>query len=188
MTKKLIALYLSVITSSSFGQADIKTQNYVVDDFSKIVTHGGGNLNVSYSNEHALEVMTTRDCFELISVSSKTLFIDIQNLQSGNCNCTINIGVPVLHELVQNGGGNVVLKRGLSPMNSFVCKIKGGGDIDLSELSVDSFYASIDGGGKILLNARKKLEGKISGGGLIEYLGDPTVESNVSGGGTIRKH
>lgn len=190
MTQKLIAVYLSVIiTSSSFRQSELKTKNYVVDDFSKIVTHGGGNLNISYSNEHTLEVKTTSTCFELItiSVSSKTLYIDVQNLQSTNCNCIINIGVPVLHELVQNGGGNVVLKRGLSPTNSFVCKIKGGGDIDLSELSVDSLYASIEGGGKILLNARKKLEGKISGGGLIEYLGEPTVESNVSGGGTIRK-
>lgn len=189
MTIKLITIYLSLITISSFGQADIKTKNYKIDDFNKIITHGGGNLNISYSNQHILEVKTTNDCFELvdISVSSKILYIEIKNLQTGNCNCTINIGVPVLYELVQNGGGNIVLKRGFSPTNSFECKIKEGGSIDLSELSVDSIYASIDGGGKILLNARKKLEGKISGGGLIEYLGDPIVESNVSGGGTIRK-
>ena len=190
MTIKLITFYLSVIiTTSSFGQANIKTKNYKVDDFSKIITHGGGNLNISYSDEHTLEVKTTNDCFELvdISVSSKTLYIEIKNLQSSNCNCTINIGVPVLHELVQNGGGNILLKRGFRPTNSFDCKIKGGGNIDLSEFSVDSLYASIEGGGKILLNARKKLEGKISGGGLIEYLGDPIVESNVSDGGTIRK-
>jgi len=189
MTIKLITFFLSLITISSFGQADIKTKNYKMDDFSKIITQGGGNLNISYSNEHTLEVKTTNDCFELvdISVSSKTLYIEIKNLPTGNCNCTINIGVPVLYELVQNGGGNIVLKRGFSPTNSFGCKIKGGGSIDLSEFPVDSLYASIEGGGKILLNARNKLEGKISGGGLIEYLGDPIVESNVSGGGTIRK-
>jgi hypothetical protein len=189
MTIKLIAFYLSLITISGFGQADIKTKNYKIDDFRKIITHGGGNLNISYSDEHTLEVKTTNDCFALvdISVSSKILYIEIKNSKTRTCDCTINIGVPVLYELVQNGGGNIVFKRGFKPTNSFGCKIKGGGNIDLSEFSVDSLYASIEGGGKIQLNARKKLEGNISGGGLIEYLGDPIVESDVSGGGTIRK-
>jgi len=189
MTIKLITFYLSLITISSFGQSDIETKNYKIDDFSKIITHGGGNLNISYSNEHTLEVKTTNDCFKLvdISVSSRILYIEIKNSKARTCDCTINIGVPVLYELVQNGGGNIVLKKGFKPTNSFECKTKGGGNIDLSEFSVDSVYASIEGGGKILLNARKKLDGKISGGGLIEYLGDPIVESKVSGGGTIRK-
>lgn len=189
MTIKLIAFYLSLTTISSFGQSDIETKNFKIDDFTKIITHGGGNLNISYSNEYTLEVKTTNDCFKLvdISVSSKILYIRIENSKARTCNCTINIGVPVLYELAQNGGGNIVLKKGLKPTNSFYCKIKEGGNIDLSEFSVDSLYASIEGGGQILLNARKKLNGKISGGGLIEYLGDPIVESNVSDGGTIRK-
>lgn len=189
MTIKLTTFYLSLVTISSLAQVDIKSKNYKIDDFSKIITHGGGNLNISYSNEHTLEVKATNDCFKLveISVSSKILYIEIKNSKARTCDCTINIGVPVLYEIVQNGGGSIVLKSGFRPTNSFGCKIKGGGNMDLSEFSVDSLYASIDGGGKILLNARKKLKGEISGGGLIEYLGEPIVESNVSGGGTIRK-
>jgi hypothetical protein len=189
MTIKLITFCLSLITISGLAQADIKTENYKIDDFVKIITYGGGNLNISFSDKHTLEVNATNDCFELvkISVSSKVLYIEIKNSKTGTCNCTINIGVPILYELVQNGGGNIVFKGGFKPTNSFECKIKGGGDIDLSDFPVDSLHASIEGGGKILLNARKKLEGKIIGGGLIEYLGDPIVKSYVSGGGTIRK-
>lgn len=189
MKIKLITFYLSVIAVSSWAQADIKTKNYEIDDFNKIVTHGGGNLNIKYSDEHTLEVHATNDCFELveISVSSKILYIEIKSSLTRTCDCTINIGIPILYELVQNGGGNIVLKKGFRPTNSFWCKIKGGGNIDLSEFSVDSVYASIEGGGNILLNAKKKLDGKIAGGGLIEYLGDPIVKSDVSDGGTIRK-
>lgn len=174
---------------SGMAQVNIKTKNYEIEDFNRIITQGGGNLNITYSDKHTLEVNTTNDCFGLIeiAVSSKTLCIEIKNSKTKACDCTINIGVPLLYELVQNEGGNVVLRKGFSPTNSFECKIKAGGNIDLSELSVDTFYASIEGGGKIQLNALKKLEGNISGGGLIEYLGDPTVKSNISGGGTIRK-
>lgn len=189
MKIKLITFYLSLITISSLAQADIKTKNYEIGDFSRIVTHGGGNLNISYSDEYTLEVNANKDCFELVevSVSSKVLYIEVKNSKTRTCDCTINIGLPILYELVQNRGGNIVLKKGFRPTNSFWCKIKGGGNIDISEFSVDSVYASIEGGGNILLNAKKKLDGKIGGGGLIEYLGDPIVKSNVSGGGTIRK-
>jgi hypothetical protein len=171
------------------AQADVKTKNYKIDEFNKIITHGSGNFNIKYSDKHTLEVNATNDCFEVVqfSVLSKTLYIEIKNSKTKSCDCTINIGVPLFNELVQNGGGNIVLKKGFSSTNSFECKINGGGNIDLSELFVDSLCASIEGGGKILLNARKKLEGNISGGGLIEYLGDPIVLSKVSGGGTIRK-
>ena len=189
MSIKLIALFLSLVTLDDKRQAEIQNKNYELEDFDKIISHGGASLIINYSDRHSFQVNATTDCLKSveISVSNRTLYIAMKDSKANTCKCTIDIGVPVLYELVQKGGGNVVLKEGFSPMNSFECKIEGGGNIDLSQLSVDSFYASIHGGGKMSLNARKELEGTISGGGLIEYSGNAIVRSYVSGGGTIRK-
>lgn len=189
MAVKLITIYLTFVTVSALAQTDIKTKNYQVEPFNKIETQGGGSLNIKYADKHTLKVSTTKDCLDLVKVSvlSETLYIDIKKLETNNCHCKIEIGVPVVNKLVQHGGGSIVISKGFSRVNSFECKVEGGGNIDLAELAVDDFRATIEGGGKILLTAQKKLEGNISGGGLIEYLGAPNVISNVSGGGTIRK-
>jgi hypothetical protein len=189
MEKKLVTLYLMFITFIGMAQTDTKTRNYELDEFNKIIIHGGGNLQIHHSGKHSLEVKSNKACDEIIdfSVSSKTLYIRINDSGINGCGITIGVGVPSLIELIQNGGGNVVFKEGFSPQNSFMCEINGGGNIDVSEVSVNSFYASIEGGGVILLHAEKELEGNISGGGLIEYSGDPKVKSNVSGGGAINK-
>lgn len=189
MKIKLITLYLILGTLGSLAQADIKITNYTINDFDKIVTHGGTNLNINHSDEHTLEVYTSEECSESVEISviSKVLYIEINDPKERTCTCKITIGVPLLHELVQNGGGSIVIAKGFKSTNSFECRIKGGGNIDLSEISVDSIYASIEGGGKILVNARKILEGKVVGGGLIEYVGDPIVKPYISGGGSIRK-
>ena len=188
MVIKLFTLYLSLVTMSGLPQVAIKSRVYGVDDFNRIVTYGAGNLNIEHSDKYTLEVHAINDCIELVEISVllKTLYFVVKDSKTSTCNCTIDIGVPAINELVQNGGGNIVFKKDFSPANSFDCKIKRGGNIDVSLLSVDSFYASIQDGGEILLNAQMALEGNISGGGLIEYLGDPTVKSSVSGGGAIR--
>jgi hypothetical protein len=189
MTTKLITFFLSFIAIYSTAQTDGKIKNYNVDEFNRIVTHGGGNLQIGHSDKYTVQASTNNSCCQIeeISVSSKTLNIRIKDSKEGPCDCTIYIGVPVVDEIVQNEGGDIVLKKGFRPANSFQCKIRGGGNINVSELPVDSFSASITGGGHILLHAEKELEGNISGGGLIEYTGNPNVKRSISGGGTIRK-
>jgi hypothetical protein len=189
MTTKLVIFCLSFIASYSVAQTDATVRNYNVDEFNRIITHGGGNLQIEYSDKHTVHARTNNSCFEIeeISVTSKTLNIRIKDSGKVPCDGTIYIGVPAVDEIVQNGGGDIVLKKGFRPTNSFQCKIRGGGNINVSELPVDSFTASIRGGGHILLHAEKELEGNISGGGSIEYTGSPNVKRNISGGGTIRK-
>jgi hypothetical protein len=189
MTLKLVTFCLSLIAITGVAQTDSGIKNYNVGEFNKIVTYGGGNLQIQYSDKYTVQVHTSNACFQLveISVSSKTLKIEVKDSREGICDFTIYVGVPVVDEIIQNGGGNIVLKEGFRPTNLFQCKINGGVDINLLKLPVDSFSASIQGGGHIVLHAEKELEGTISGGGLIEYAGDPKVTRSISGGGTIRK-
>ena len=189
MTKQLILLCFSLCAITGMAQSNIEFRDYNVDEFDKIVTRGGGNVRIKYSEENTLRVSAKIACIALadISVSSKTLYIDVRHSEEEDCQFRINVGTPMINELVQNGGGNIVLDKGFGSKDSFQCKIGGGGNIDVSELAVNSFHASISGGGKIILNAQNELIGTISGGGLIEYSGEPKVTSDISGGGSIRR-
>jgi hypothetical protein len=189
VTIKLVTFCLSLIAIHGAAQTDATLRNYNVGEFNRIVTHGGGNLQIMYSDRYTVQASTNHSCFEIkeISVTSKTLNIRIKESGKGPCDGAIYIGVPALAEIVQNGGGDIVMKEGFRSTDSFQCKINGGGKINVSKLPVESFSASISGGGHIVLHAENELRGSISGGGLIEYTGNPDVKRSVSGGGTIKK-
>ncbi len=189
MNIKLITLCFSLFTLGVSAQDDSNSRSYKLDDFENIVTHGGGNINVEFSDASIVEVTTGSDCLESVElkVKAKTLYIEVKDYAGKACKVTINIKVPALNSIAQNGGGNVLIKKGFSPIKSFACKLKGGGNINLSALNIENCYASIEGGGSMLVNATNQLEGKITGGGLIEYLGEPEVISDISGGGAIKK-
>jgi hypothetical protein len=189
MTATFSTLFLLLITLSGVAQVDTKAKNYKVDEFNKIDIQGGGNLEIHHSDNYSLEIMIDGSCDDFVkaSVISKTLYIAIKDSAKEGCDIAIKIHAPFLTELVQNGGGNIVLKDGFSPQHAFRCQIKGGGNTNISKLLVTSFYASIEDGGVLLVHVEKELVGNISGGGLIKYSGDPTVKSNVSGGGAISK-
>jgi hypothetical protein len=187
MKKTFTILYLMSITLIGTAQTDSHTKTYDVDEFNKIVIDGGGNLQIHYSNKQTLNVKSSVACDEMVdvSVSSKTLYIRVNDSGANRCAITIDVGAHSIVELIQNGGGNVFVRKGFNPQDSFRCEINGGGNMDVSELSVNSFVASIEGGGVILLNAENELTGSISGGGLIKYTGNPKVVSTVSGGGSV---
>lgn len=188
MTAKLIFPALLMIAFNAFAQANVDTRKYDVEEFSKVTVSGGGNVQIIYSDEYSVEVKTMTACNDLIdvSVSSETLYIAIDD-SGDNCDFTVRIRVPEIIAIAQHGGGNIVIDDGFPPRRLLEFKIKGGGKIEASKVSVDSCYASIQGGGDIALNAVTLLVGSISGGGLIRYSGDPRVKSNVSGGGAIRR-
>jgi hypothetical protein len=177
------------ITIIGMAQTESYVRNYDVDEFNKIVIAGGGNLYIYYSDKQSINVKSKNDCDEMVdvSVSSKTLYIHVNDTDVNHCDITIDVSAPSIIELVQNGGGNVFIRKGFNPQDSFLCKIYGGGNMDVSELSVNSSVASIEGGGVILLNAEKQLKGNISGGGAIKYTGDPKVMSSVTGGGSVSR-
>lgn len=189
MNKTFAVVALSLLTLTSMAQADLKTKTFHLDEFNRVVTQGGGNVEISPAHEYTLQLSVHPDCLQLLefSVASQVLYIEVMNSKDTECEYTIYVGMPKLNELDVHGGGNIILQDGFRPKDTLECSIHAGGYIDASKLAVDFFDASIQGGGHLTMKASAVLHGNISGGGLIEYSGDPEVKSSVSGGGTIRR-
>ena len=184
MHERLLTLCFILIAIGGVAQS-----NENLEKFTKVVVRGGGTVQISRENAYTFTVDTHGRCAELVnfSVSSETLYIQVEDADANDCALTMHVGVPSLDGLALNGGGNIVVRDGFPSEDSFECKLRGGGSVDVSELRVDSIIASINGGGTMLLTAEKQLTANISGGGVIEYSGNPKVSRAISGGGSVRR-
>ena len=196
--KKVIPLLItsfcfSILHCNAQKNTSVESEKVVkeiaLSPFEIVVTEGGGNFYFHYAPNTKVALKGAGSCVEetAVKVSSNTLRIHPKNGFSENCRVEIHIYAPVLKEIQQAGGGNILIKEGFAPVDVFKCSIAGGGTVGLTALKVDSLFASIDGGGEISAQVNKMLVGKIRGGGVISYQGEPVVESDISGGGVIKQ-
>jgi hypothetical protein len=65
--------------------------------------------------------------------------------------------------------------------------LSGAADFQAAKLISDNASVDVSGAGKVVVNARKKLQARISGAGVVEYLGDPVVQQSISGVGRVKR-
>lgn len=197
--KKLTLLLLVLLFNSnpSFAQENASQENEDpivervkdVGEFDKIIMAGGGNVFISQSPVTMLKVVAQSSCLKSVKTEVKSQTLEIYRTSStSNCRPDIYIGMPVLKEIQQDGGGDIKVSEGFPTIDSFHCVLNGGGSITMATLKVELFYATIKGGGTISIHANELLEADISGGGLVSYQGDPKVISNISGGGSVKQN
>ena len=183
----LILLLINGILKPALGQ-ETNTEECTVAPFDRLILHGGGNVQVMFSDSYFLKVKRDGQCLVQVdySVASRTLKINISRESQDNCNTEFYIGAPNLHTITQVGGGVLQLQPGFTTQDLFHYIMVDGGEANVSELSVNSFHASIHGGGTLQIHAEKELNGTIVDGGRITFTGNPKVSSSISGGGDIR--
>jgi hypothetical protein len=150
----------------------------------------GTTDNVSLQTTRPITYTLTVKALEALSLSG-----------SGNISAS---GVPDLGEVHVSGSGNMFISgihtdklttriSGSGDVNaagkagSQEVRISGSGNYRAEGLESKEARLEVSGSGRAAINARDKLDARISGSGYIEYAGDPTVSQSITGSGRLRR-
>lgn len=190
LISRAIATALLVSGASVNANAD---ETFEVAPFDKIYIEAGASV-VIYPSDDFRVIVKTRLAEQFdVKVDSGTLILecDFQACRRArNVDAEFEIYASDLVMIEIARGGDAVLNSIYGDMENFDAKVRGGGNIDLTDVAVTSLNANVRGGGGIEARVSDNAHATVRGGGRID-LGDTAVNTLVAqitgGGGTVRR-
>ena len=208
-----ISLVLSVllITSSCtkdddfLGSSNITSQMRDVPTFSEVSSEGIFLVNITQGPVQSLEVTTNDNIINRLktTVSNDKLKIYLLDGNYENITVVVNITVPNLYELQNDGTGDIIVSELISSgnmkilnsgtgsisisgsVNTLDIKNEGSGEIHCAQFMSANTEVKIIGSGNCEVNCTETLNVRIEGSGNVYYIGNPTINTNISGSGSV---
>ena len=210
LTKSLTIFVILIIFSCSkdddfYGSGNLTTQIRDVSLFSKVYIEGVFTVNILQGPVQSLEVIADDNIINRLktTVSNGELMIYLSDGSYDNITVEVNITIPNLNELVNEGTGNVSINE-LNNDGNLKIENSGTGDIfisgttntmDIKNVGSGTFYCSefisanteveIIGSGDCRVYCTNTLDVIIEGSGSVYYKGNPTINVNISGSGSV---
>lgn len=208
----LILLLITVLPSCSddeptdfIGSETITTQNRSLSDFDALEVSSIIDVSVTYDPEQEVSVRANDNIIDRVitQVVGNTLVIDLEDGTYTDVSISIDIGIPTLTRINNEGTGDIDINN-FENLSKLDVESIGTGNItaigSTQKLSIDltgtgsfrgfEFTASnvdvqLTGTGNVEINCIEKLEGSITGTGNIYYLGNPDIDVNSTGTGKV---
>ncbi len=208
-TVLFVAFALLILSSCSkddySGSGNTISEFREISAFSKISTEGTFIVNISQGSKQSLEVIADDNIINRVktAVSGDQLKIYLEDGNYKNIYLEVNITVPGLNEIKNEGTGNITVFElestgnmnienvgsGNISMAGYVdnlyIKNEGTGIIKCAELMAAKVEVSIEGSGDCEVYCTEYLNVRIEGSGNVYYLGNPITELNVTGSGRV---
>ncbi|MEM9548733.1 MAG: head GIN domain-containing protein [Bacteroidota bacterium] len=174
-------------------------------EFDRIDVSSIINVNVTYDLTQTIVVTANDNIIDRVNtvVGANTLSISLQDGSYDNVTITVDITIPDLRAIQNEGTGNVNINDFLN-LDDLSIESIGTGSINAQgsadKLSIEltgtgSFKgfdfitkttdADLTGTGNIEIHCTDKLEGSITGTGSIFYRGNPDVDVSITGTGSV---
>jgi hypothetical protein len=176
-----------------------------VSAFAKISSEGTFVVNITQGSKQYVEVIADDNIINRVktAVSGDQLKIYLEDGNYQNIYLEVNITVPDLTEIKNEGIGNITVYELQSTGNmnienvgsanismagyvdNLYIKNEGSGTIKCADLMSAKVEVSIEGSGDCEVYCTENLKVWIEGSGNVNYLGNPVIELNVSGSGKV---
>lgn len=188
------AIDIEIMPSDSYGLEIQNDENLLEYMLTEVVD---GVLEVkykkgSYSSDHSKVFITAPTLKEIKSAGSADISIhgilknsERINIQlSGSGNIEGEVDAPLI-KVISSGSGNIELS---GRTKTFICEIRGSGDVKCAELRSENADISVRGSADIKVFASISLKVKVAGSGNVYYSGNPpNPDITISGSGKVRK-
>jgi len=187
------------------GSDIIIPENRDLSNFNSIDVSSIIDVNVTFDNAQSVIVTANDNIMDRVEtdVSGNTLVINLKNGNYDNVSIKVDITIPDLSEIQNEGTGNVSIKE-FDNLDNLTIKSTGTGNVIaegmaqnlLIELTgtgnfkgfdfiAKSINAQLTGTGNIEVFCSDELEGTITGTGNIYYKGNPEIDVSVTGTGKV---
>lgn len=171
-----------------FGTGKVISQEFELDDFSKIDFDVAGNLHLTQGEEQLVKIDADEKIMEklIVEVNDDTLKISLKPLTISFVSINAYVTIPDLNNVTINGSGSVIGKTSFTS-EKLALRINGSGYIDL-DLAVKELETVIAGSGEMdLTGSALRHSASIEGSGDIKASALDTDNADVSieGSGSI---